>query len=171
VTARYPDIVIDDRADRDRAGGEVLGGPPPARSTRGFWFVAGAMALAGIVVVVAIVANLGVKDTIAHAQHSLRTAQAAAEAIRADAGTFDEADAAGLAASLPDHAIVGAETPSTDLDEVSVSADDATWAAAVQVRPGACFYLRLDAMGTATYGSGTECTGREAERSAVDTDW
>ena len=36
------------------------------------------------------------------------------------------------------------------------------WAAAVQVRPAACFYLRLTADGEAFYGAGTVCTGTEA---------
>jgi hypothetical protein len=159
--------VIDDLTDDELLGGA----PPPARTNRGFWLVAGAMAVAGIVVVVAIFANLGVKDTIAHAQHTLRTAQATAESIRASTGTFARADVAGLATSVPDLTILDASTPSRDLDEVSVSADDTTWAAAVQARPGACFYLRLDASGTATYGSGTECTALAAERSALGTDW
>ncbi len=48
---------------------------------------------------------------------------------------------------------------SVGLDDVSVSASDTVWAAAVQVRPGACFYIRLGAGADPRYGAGTECTG------------
>jgi hypothetical protein len=162
--------VLDDRSDLDRldGGGEPTRSP---RTNRGFWMVAGTMALASIVVVVAIFANAGMKDTIGHAQHSLLTAQTAAAWERTQAGTFRGADAAGLAVAVEDLTFVGADTPSQGLDEVSVFADDVTWAAAVQARPGACFFLRLAAGGEPTYGSGTVCTGREAARSATDTDW
>ena len=156
--------MIDDRS-RDDPTSDV----DPPRSNRGFWMVAGTMALASIVVVTAIVSNLGVKDTIAHAQHSLLLVQTAAQSIRTETGSFDEADASGLA--VADLDLVGPDTGSTDLDQVSVFADASTWAAAVQARPGACFYLRLGASGDPTYGSGTVCTGREAERSALDSDW
>ena len=129
------------------------------------------MGLASIVVIGAIFANLGVKDTIAHAQHSLLTVQAAAEWERTQTGSFRGADAAGVASTVPDLTIVGDATASDGLDEVSVYADERVWAAAVEARPGACFYLRLDGTGDPTYGSGTVCTGREAERSALDSDW
>ena len=36
--------------------------------------------------------------------------------------------------------VVGPDTPSSGLGEVSVYADDTMWAAAVSVRPNACFY-------------------------------
>jgi len=158
--------VIDDRSDDELVRDDVAG-----PRNRGFWLVAGTMALAAIVVVVSIVANLGIKDTIAHAQHSLLTVQAAAEWERTQTGSFETADAAGLAVAVPDVTLVGADTSSNGLDEVSIDADASSWAAAVEARPGACFYLRLDANGRPTYGSGTVCTGREASRSAVDTDW
>jgi hypothetical protein len=161
--------VIDDRRDIDDRPG--YDGPPSRRTTRGFWMVAGTMALASIVVVVAIVANVGMKDTIGHAQHSLLRARAAAEWERTQAGSLRGADAVGLAGAVEGLSFVGPDTPSAGLDEVSVLADDLTWAAAVEVRPGACFFLRLTPTGDPSYGSGTECTGREAGRSATDTDW
>jgi hypothetical protein len=155
--------VIDDRVHDDEPVA------PRARTNRGFWMVAGTMALTSIVVVVAIVANLGMKDTIAHAQHSLLLAESAARSIRTETGSYEGAGASGLA--LADIEAVGAGEPSTGLDQVSVHAGLSTWAAAVQARPGACFYVRLDASAEPTYGSGTVCTGREAERLATDTDW
>jgi hypothetical protein len=156
--------MLEDRPDDDLADAVA-----PGRRNRGFWMVAGTMALASIVVVVAIVSNLGVKNTIAHAQHSLLLVQSAAQSIRTETGGFGSADASGLAVAELD--LVGPDTASTDLDQVSVFADASTWAAAVEARPGACFYLRIGPSGDPTYGSGTVCTGREAERSALDTDW
>jgi len=153
----------------DRIHGDPDDVAPRARTNRGFWMVAGTMALASIVVVVAIVANLGVKDTIAHAQHSLLLVQSAAQSIRTETGNYERAGASGLA--LADIETVGADEASTGLDQVSIYADTSTWAAAVEARPGACFYLRLDSSGDPSYGSGTVCTGREAERLATDSDW
>ena len=40
--------------------------PPGKRSNRGFWLVAGTMLAACVLLVVAIVANRGTKDAIAH---------------------------------------------------------------------------------------------------------
>ena len=71
---------------------------------------------------------------------------------------------------MPDLAFRDAADESFGLDVVSVSASESTWAAAVQARPGACFYLRLDEGADPRYGSGTECTG-EAALSASDTRW
>jgi hypothetical protein len=158
--------MLDDRADEDVVLDEVA-----SPRNRGFWLIAGTMALASIVVIGAIFANIGVKDTIAHAQHSLLTVQAAAELERTQTGSFRGADAAGVASAVPDLTIVGDGAASGGLDEVSVYADETVWAAAVEARPGACFYLRLDGTGDPTYGSGTVCTGRQAERAALESDW
>ena len=52
---------------------------------------------------------------------------------------------------------------SSGLNEISVYADETTWAAAVSAYPGACFYLRLDSgRDDPLYGVGTTCTAREA---------
>jgi hypothetical protein len=162
--------MLDDRRDDGLLHDDDHVVSPPRRN-RGFWLVAGTMVLASVVVVVAIFANLGVKDTIAHAQHSLLEVQAAAVWERTQTGSFRGADATGLAAAVPELRLVGADTASEELDEVSILADGSVWAAAVEARPGACFFLRLDAFGDPSYGSGTLCTGREAERWATDTDW
>jgi hypothetical protein len=116
---------------------------------------------------IAIYANRGTKDTIAHAQHSLRAGEAAALAIYRESGSFEGADVAGLPAE--GLRLVGPDEPSSGLDELSVLATSDGWAAAVQARPGACFYLRLEADAT-FYGAGTECTGRMAVQ-ASDSRW
>lgn len=145
--------------------------PAPRRANRGFWLVAGTMLLACILLLVEIFANRGIKDTIAHAQSSLRLAQAAAERVHGDSGSFQEASADDLGQAEPSLSFVGPDDPSTGLDDVSVASSDVVWAAAVQVRPGACFYLRLDADAEASYGSGTLCTGAEALARAAGSRW
>ena len=136
--------------------------PAPRTSNRGFWLVAGTIAVAGVFLVVEIFANRPLKDTIGHAQRSLRTAQAAAEAIQARTGAFTEADPEGLAEEDASLRYLEAEAPSVGLDDVSVANSATGWAAAVQARRGACFYLRLTSGGDEFYGVGTVCTGLAA---------
>jgi hypothetical protein len=135
---------------------------PPRRANRGFWLVAGTMLFACVFLLVEIFANRGIKDTIAHAQHSLREAQSLAETVRAETGTFEDAGAGGLAGRQSDLTYLGTDDGSSGLDELSVYASATGWAAAVQARPGACFYLRLTSEGEAFYGVGTICTARAA---------
>ena len=159
-------------ADDDiiRAYDQELGPEPPVRSNRGFWVVAGTLLLGGIFLVVEIFANRPLADSIGHAQQTLRRAQAAAEVALAQTGGFEAADADGLAARMGDLTFRAGDESSAGLDDVSVSASDTTWAAAVQIRPGACFYLKLDRGGDPRYGSGTECTG-ETALTAQDSRW
>jgi hypothetical protein len=153
-----------------RAYDDELGPEPRPRSNRRFWLIAGAMALGGIVLVVEIFANRNIADTIGHAQHTLRQAQAGAELIRSRTGSYEEASAEELELDLPELVFREAGDASFGLDVVSVAASETTWAAAVQARPGACFYLRLDVGSDPRYGSGSECTG-EAALEAEDTRW
>lgn len=141
-------------------------GPGRRRAGRGFWIVLVTIVAASALLVVEIFANRGVADTIGRAQHDLRVAEAAARSLGSRAGSFEQAGAQALhEAGLDGGAlsVVGPDTPSSGLGEVSVYADDTSWAAAVSVRPNACFYLKL-VVGRpdALYGSGTECTGRAA---------
>lgn len=142
---------------------------PPRRGGRGFWIVTIALLLACLVLVVEIFVNRGVKDTIAHAQFSLRTAETAARAL-AERGTLANADAGSLAAVEPGLRFVGPSTESEDLDTVSVSASPEVWAAAVQVRPDACFYLRIEG-DTTSYGNGVGCTAERALVTETDSRW
>jgi hypothetical protein len=143
---------------------------PPRRSNRGFWLVAGALGIACVLLVVAIVANEPLKDSIAHAQSTLRDAQAAAGRIHDDGGSYAAADAAGMAASDATNTYRAGGSASIGLDDVSVATADGEWGAAVQARPGACFYLRLTDGGAAFYGVGTVCTG-ETAMAASDPRW
>jgi hypothetical protein len=135
---------------------------PRPRSNRGFWLVAGSFALAGMILVGEIVANRPLKEQVGHAEASLRAAEAAAQRVRATEGSFARADPAAMAAAQPSLTYRSADEASAGLNDISVAAGGDQWAAAVQARPGACFYLRITASGEAYYGTGTECTGLAA---------
>ena len=156
------DIAIDNEATADA--------PAFRRSTRGFWLVTGAMVLGCVFIVVEIFANFGMKDTIAHAEFTLRTAQAAAERVHEADGTYAGADHTRLTVVEPTLLWVPGTEASGGLDEVSVASDGSSWGAAVQARPGACFYLHITPSGDVFYGVGTDCTGQEALQ-ATDPRW
>jgi hypothetical protein len=144
--------------------------PRPARRPHGFGIVVGSLLLACVVLLVEIFANRSIGNDIGTAQHDLRVAQSGATRILALTGAYSEAGAVGLV-GVGGNSYVGASTPSSGLGNLSVYAADNTWAAAVQARPGACFYLRLDVgKRSASFGSGTVCTG-DAALSAHDTQW
>jgi hypothetical protein len=143
---------------------------PPARSNRSFWIVVGTMVAGALFLLVEIFANRPIANTIGHAQDSLRRAEAAAGSIYEGSGSFAGADAGGLEAEVVGLSFRPGSEGSSGLEDVSVSASDTVWAAAVQARPGACFYLRLGVDADPRYGAGTECTG-EAALLADDTRW
>jgi hypothetical protein len=159
-------------ADDDliRAYDEELGPEPVPRSNKGFWVVAGAMVLGGVFLIVEIFANRPLANSIGHAQDSLRRAQAAAEIVYSRTASFGGADLGSLEDDVPDLSFLQGDEGSFGLDVVSVSASDTAWAAAVQTRPGACFYIHLRVGEDARYGAGTECTGEAALR-AEDPRW
>jgi hypothetical protein len=157
------DVLLDDLATEDD--------PAPARAGgRGFWVVLAALAFASVFMVVEIFANFGVKDTIAHAEHSLDVARAAADQVKEADGSYGDADHLRLAAVEPSLQWVPGAEQSTGLDQVSVATSGAAWGAAVEARPGACFYLHLTSIGAVFYGVGTVCTGQEALQ-ASDPRW
>jgi hypothetical protein len=145
--------------------------PEPARrSNRGFWIVTAALVIGCVFVLVEILANRPLGNSIAHAESTLRDAQAAATTVQDRSGSFADADAATLALADPTNTYVLGDVASTGLDEASVATGSGEWAAAVQARPGACFYLRLTDAGETFYGVGTDCTGRTA-LGATDPRW
>jgi hypothetical protein len=151
---------------------EQLAEPDPERprSSRGFWIVVGVIVVAAVVLVVEIFANRDIKDSIAHAQFTLRAAQAAAESIETATGTFAAATPEALATEDPSLTYLAGDVASTSLDAVSVAATPTEWGVAVQARPGACFYVHLRADEDPLYGFGTECTGLVALE-AIDPRW
>jgi hypothetical protein len=142
----------------------------PERHNRGFWLVAGSIGLACVFLVAAILYNAPMKETIGHAEDTLRVAQAAAQRIHDASGSFASAGAAALAAADLSHTYRDGATASTGLDDVSIATGPNSWAAAVQARPGACFYLHLTDAGDVFYGVGTVCTGSVAMH-ATDPRW
>ena len=157
------DIVLDEALEAD------VPAPAPRRN-RGFWLVTFSIVLVCIFVVIEIFANFGVKDSIAHAEHTLTTAQAAAERIRGADGSYAGGDHTRMTAVEPTLLWVAGTEASSGLNEVSVAADGSSWGAAVQAKPGACFYLHLTGSGEVFYGVGTVCTGQEALQ-ATDPRW
>jgi hypothetical protein len=153
-------MAIDDEVIR--AYEEEFGPEPAPRSNRGFWIVAGTLLVSGVFLIVEIFANRPLANTIGHAQSTLRRAEAAAKAVYDRTGSFQEADAGALGEDVTGLSFRSGDGSSVGLDDVSVSASDTVWAAAVQVRPGACFYIRLGAGADPRYGAGTECTGEIA---------
>ena len=112
--------------------------------------------------------------TIGHAQFDLRAAQTAALEISSASGSFAGANADGMNLARLDEGrlvAVGPDEVSDGVNEISVYADEDTWAAAVSARPGACFYLKITTTEESPlYGVGTTCTGRAA-LTASDTRW
>jgi len=138
----------------------------PARSNRGFWLVTGSLLLACVLMLLAIFVNRPIGNVIGRSQHALRLAQQGAQRVYAETGSFQGADATSLTQARYDGGeltYLDADTASTSTGSVSVAASASTWAAAVQIKPGACFYLKLNAGATdPLYGVGTECTGTQA---------
>jgi hypothetical protein len=153
-----------------RAYEDELGPAPVPRSNRGFWVVAGTLLLGGAFLLVEIFANRPLANSIGHAQDTLRRAQAAAEIVHGRTGSFEEADAVALEEDVADLSFRPANEASVGLNDVSVAASETVWAAAVQARPGACFYIRLGVGADPRYGAGTECTG-QAALLAADPRW
>jgi hypothetical protein len=162
------EMPIDDEVIR--AYEEEFGPGPTAPSNHGFWIVAGTLLVSGVFLIVEIFANRPLANSIGHAQDTLRRAQAAAEIVHTRTGSFQQADAGGLSEDITDLSFRSGDRASVGLNDVSVSASDTVWAAAVQVRPGACFYIRLGAGADPRYGAGTGCTG-EVALLAADPRW
>jgi hypothetical protein len=153
-------MAIDDEVIR--AYEEEFGRQPTPRSNRGFWIVAGTLLVSGVFLIVEIFANRPLANSIGHAQSTLRKAEAAAVAVHDRTGSYQEADADTLGEDVTDLSFRSGDASSVGLDDVSISASDTVWAAAVQVRPGACFYIRLGVGDDTRYGAGTECTAEVA---------
>ena len=71
----------------------------PEHRNRGFWLVVGGVGLASVLLVAAILYNAPMKETIGHAEDTLRVAQAAAQRIHDSDGSFGSADAVAVAAT------------------------------------------------------------------------
>ena len=159
--------MIDD--DARTGAGDLDDQEPLPRSNRKFWVIATALALVCILMVVAILANRPLKDAIGHTESDLNGALARAKRVQATSGTFAGADAASLGAGDDERRYAGPDEESPGPGTVSVYASDGVWAAAVQARPGACFFIKQAIGEDTSYAVSTgECTGRAALTAADD---
>jgi hypothetical protein len=102
----------------------------------------------------------------AAAQASVGRAVVVAQTLHAERGTFTT-DLATLSAFDPSiHFTSGA---SEGPDSVSYAATDSAFGAAVRSESDTCWWVKIDASGVTTYGSGTPCTGQAAMAAAAPT--
>ena len=129
----------------------------------------------GILIAIALPTFLGARNRAQDraAQSSLRNALVAAKTIYTDASDYTQANATALAAVEPSLTFVATGVASTNATTVSVDPVSAnTWAAASLSASGTCFYIKDSANGPGTrFGSGTTCTGTQANTSATATSW
>ena len=154
--------------DDELLEGDDLAPAPP--TNRRFWIVVVAIATTCAVVLVALFANRPLVGSIARAESELRHARSLAEGRFADSGTFSQADADSLGRIDDSLTYVGGDVESDGAGTVSVYATATVWAAAVQARPRACFFIKLSAGQPVSYGAGETCTG-EAALSANQDGW
>lgn len=137
--------------------------PLPRRSNRGFWMVAGTMALGAVILMVEIFANRPMVNAISRTENDLKSSLAAAQRIFADGGSFTPADADALAAAVEGRTYVDADLSASSPGTVSVYASGQTWAAASPTAQGTCFYLKQVAGEDTLYMvADGDCTGSEA---------
>jgi hypothetical protein len=96
----------------------------------------------------------------AAAQSALRNAMVAAKTLFTDNGTYDGLGPGDLAGIEPSLTYV--DGPSPDARTVSVAMQGSVAGMAAMSPSGTCFYVKDDAVGGVTFGSGTVCTGQAA---------
>jgi hypothetical protein len=136
---------------------------------RGFWKVFIGLAVGGILLVALVIAFRPVARTgaVAYAQSNLRKVAAAAERVRAQEGTFEDATRRRLAldGELDDLLLIDPDQSSNDSEVVSVLASDASWTGSARADTGECFWIRLEGAGESlarVLGTGTDCSAEEA---------
>jgi hypothetical protein len=145
--------------------------PMPRHINRGFWMVAGTMALGAVILLVEIFANRPMVNAISRTENDLKAALRTAEGIYADGGTFTAADAEALGDADDTRTYVDADRSATTPGIVSVYASGDTWAAASPTAQGTCFYLKQVADADTLYlVADGACTGNEA-LGATETQW
>lgn len=103
----------------------------------------------------------------AAAQGTIGRAVVVAQTAHAELGTFPS-DVATLSAADP--ALTFTAEPSADPTSVSYAVGEHGFAAAVRSESGTCWWVRIDAAGAISYGSGSSCTG-DAAMAASDPTW
>ena len=109
------------------------------------------------------------------AQSSLRNALTSAKTIFTDAQDYSTATSTALQAVEPSLTFLDTTGPSTKAKEVSVDpATTTSWAAAAMSASGTCFYIKdvaTTSAGGTFFGSGTTCSGTQANTSATSSSW
>lgn len=98
----------------------------------------------------------------------LREVANAATAVGIPAGDFAQADILTLGKKAAQFTYLPSTRPSSRPNEMSISSESGSWAAASQSESGTCFWIKLTldaSRGEAypTYGAGTPCTGTAAQ--------
>ncbi len=145
--------------------------PMPRHANRGFWMVAGTMALGAVILLVEIFAHRPMVNAISRTENDLESALRTAERIYADGGTFTVADAEALGDADDARTYVDADRSATSPGIVSVYASGDTWAASSPTAQGTCFSVKQVAGEDTRYlVADGACTGIEA-LGATDTRW
>ncbi|HEY7659323.1 MAG TPA: hypothetical protein VIC58_01855 [Actinomycetota bacterium] len=135
-------------------------------SNRGFWKIMLALAAGGVALVALVIAFRPVARTgaVAFAQSNLRTAADAAERAADSEGSLSVATRQRLSddPALDDLLLIDPDQASNDSEIVSVLATNEAWTAAARADTGECFWIRLDASGNRSFGTGTDCSADEA---------
>lgn len=137
---------------------------PKGGSNRAFWLVVGPLAAASAVLVVLIFLNRPSAERASEftARDNLRTALAAAEAVRQEEGTFAAATALRLREVESDLLFIDPDQASNNSEVISVFASGAVWAAAARAETGACFWVQARPDRSTAFGTGTDCSGEAA---------
>ena len=163
LSSMHDDDEMLEAYERELADVDVDPVEPLRRHRRGFWMVAGTIALGAVILLVEIFANRPLVNGISRVEHDLTVARRNVERLYAQGGTFELADASGLATVDAGRTYVGGDQASSTPGTVSVLATADTWAAASRSQQGTCFYLKLTVGPDTTYlVADGACTGREA---------
>jgi hypothetical protein len=101
----------------------------------------------------------------AAAQGTMGRAVVVAQSLYAEHGSFTS-DLATLSAYDPGLRFTSG--PSNGPTAISYAVDDSGFGAAVRSASGTCWWVKIDASGVTSYGSGSPCTGRAALASSAD---
>jgi hypothetical protein len=136
---------------------------------QGFWKAILPMAAGGLLLIGLVLGFRPLAETgaVAYAQSNLRATADAAERVSETEGTLEIATALRLRneAGLDDLLLIDPDVSSNDSEIVSVYGT-----AAARADTGACFWIRIEASGTRSLGTGTDCSAEDASE-APSSDW
>ncbi len=141
---------------------------------RGFWKAIVPMAAGGLLLIALVLGfrPLARTGAVAYAQSNLRATADAAERVAETDGTLEGATALRLRnePGLDDLLLIDPDVSSNDSEILSVYATEERWTAAARADTGACFWIRIEASGTRSLGTGTDCSAEDASEAPAG-DW